>query len=100
MVFAVASVSAVFFYDTECYHPFAMVKNIHYASITDVSWSSDGATLAVSSGDGTLEANVLHTFMYTSANTRIRSFTHSHILAYIYILTYKHTYVYSSADTY
>lgn len=32
--------------------PFGLISNIHYARLTDLSWSSDGKVLVVSSSDG------------------------------------------------
>ncbi|XP_054038429.1 chromatin assembly factor 1 subunit B [Rissa tridactyla] len=52
LVFAVASEDSVLFYDTEQSFPFGYVSNIHYHTLSDVSWSSDGAFLAISSTDG------------------------------------------------
>ncbi|XP_067371168.1 chromatin assembly factor 1 subunit B [Channa argus] len=52
MVFAVASEDAVFLYDTQQTLPFGLVSNIHYHTLSDLTWSSDGSFLAVSSTDG------------------------------------------------
>ncbi|XP_053514033.1 chromatin assembly factor 1 subunit B isoform X2 [Artibeus jamaicensis] len=52
LVFAVASEDSVLFYDTQQLFPFGYVANIHYHTLSDVSWSSDGAFLAISSTDG------------------------------------------------
>ncbi|XP_012495561.1 PREDICTED: chromatin assembly factor 1 subunit B [Propithecus coquereli] len=52
LVFAVASEDSVLFYDTQQPFPFGYVSNIHYHTLSDVSWSSDGAFLAISSTDG------------------------------------------------
>lgn len=57
MIFAVGTLDAsVFIYDTEKSTPFLLVRNLHYASITDLSWhnSADGkdSTLMISSIDG------------------------------------------------
>ncbi|XP_010013141.1 PREDICTED: chromatin assembly factor 1 subunit B [Nestor notabilis] len=52
LVFAVASEDSVLFYDTEQSFPFGYVSNIHYHTLSDISWSSDGAFLAISSMDG------------------------------------------------
>ncbi|KFQ77117.1 Chromatin assembly factor 1 subunit B, partial [Phoenicopterus ruber ruber] len=52
LVFAVASEDSVLFYDTEQPFPFGYVSNIHYHTLSDISWSSDGAFLAISSTDG------------------------------------------------
>ncbi|XP_045396603.1 chromatin assembly factor 1 subunit B isoform X2 [Lemur catta] len=52
LVFAVASEDSVLFYDTQQHFPFGYVSNIHYHTLSDVSWSSDGAFLAISSTDG------------------------------------------------
>ena len=38
MVYAVASLNAILFYDTQHLAPFAYVSDIHYASITDIAW--------------------------------------------------------------
>lgn len=51
-VFAVASCEEIFFYDTQSPRPFAYVSHIHYATITDISWSKDASFLMVSSRDG------------------------------------------------
>ncbi|OCT93781.1 chromatin assembly factor-1 p60 subunit isoform X1 [Xenopus laevis] len=52
MVFAVASEDAVLFYDTQQLFPFGYVSNVHYHTLSDISWSSDGNFLAISSTDG------------------------------------------------
>lgn len=52
MIFAVASKSSVYFYDTQQTIPFGMVSNIHYTRLTDLTWSPDGSLLFVSSTDG------------------------------------------------
>ncbi|KAI4896957.1 hypothetical protein NFI96_017924 [Prochilodus magdalenae] len=52
LVFAVASEDSIFFYDTQQMLPFGYVSNIHYHTLSDLSWSRDGSFLAVSSTDG------------------------------------------------
>ncbi|XP_014782646.1 chromatin assembly factor 1 subunit B [Octopus bimaculoides] len=52
MVFAVATEDSVLIYDTQQSSPFALVKNIHYHQLSDLTWSSDGNILVVSSTDG------------------------------------------------
>ncbi|ETE65853.1 Chromatin assembly factor 1 subunit B, partial [Ophiophagus hannah] len=52
LVFAVASEDSVLFYDTQQTFPFGYVSNIHYHTLSDISWSSDGSFLAISSTDG------------------------------------------------
>ncbi|XP_011213514.2 chromatin assembly factor 1 subunit B [Bactrocera dorsalis] len=52
MIFAVATRSSVYFYDTQQRQPFAVISNIHYTRLTDVTWSSDGRIVVVSSTDG------------------------------------------------
>ncbi|XP_058066704.1 chromatin assembly factor 1 subunit B [Anopheles bellator] len=52
MVFAVATKSSVYLYDTQQTAPFALISNIHYTRLTDMAWSSDGKILIVSSTDG------------------------------------------------
>ncbi|KAL6485056.1 hypothetical protein MHYP_G00071010 [Metynnis hypsauchen] len=52
LVFAVASEDSIFFYDTQQTLPFGYASNIHYHTLSDLSWSRDGSFLAVSSTDG------------------------------------------------
>lgn len=52
MVFAVASEDSILLYDTQQTLPFGLVSNIHYHTLSDLTWSSDGSFLAVSSTDG------------------------------------------------
>ncbi|XP_018410659.1 PREDICTED: chromatin assembly factor 1 subunit B [Nanorana parkeri] len=52
MIFAVASEDAVLFYDTQQTYPFGYVSNVHYHTLSDLSWSSDGTFLAIASTDG------------------------------------------------
>ncbi|XP_054258509.1 chromatin assembly factor 1 subunit B [Macrosteles quadrilineatus] len=52
IVIAVATQSNVMLYDTQHAAPFALITNIHYTRLTDLSWSSDGRVLVVSSSDG------------------------------------------------
>ncbi|XP_003508028.1 chromatin assembly factor 1 subunit B isoform X3 [Cricetulus griseus] len=52
MVFAVASEDSVVLYDTQQPFPFGYVSNIHYHTLSDISWSSDGTFLGISSTDG------------------------------------------------
>lgn len=52
MIFAVATKSSVYLYDTQQRTPFALISNIHYARLTDLTWSPDGKILIVSSTDG------------------------------------------------
>jgi len=52
LVYAVATANAVMFYDTQQAAPFARVSNLHYAGLSDVTWSPCGTKLVVSSSDG------------------------------------------------
>lgn len=52
MVIAVATRSSVVLYDTQQLTPFAVISNIHYTRLTDLTWSQDGLVLVVSSTDG------------------------------------------------
>lgn len=52
MIFAIATKTSVRLYDTQQKMPFAVISNIHYARLTDLTWSSDGTALIVSSFDG------------------------------------------------
>ncbi|SCW01717.1 LAFE_0E05710g1_1 [Lachancea fermentati] len=52
LVFAVATSDEVLLYDTESTEPIAVIGNLHYTPITDLSWSADGCMLMLSSTDG------------------------------------------------
>lgn len=52
MVFAVATQDAVLLYDTQQLSPFGHISNIHYARLSDLTWSPDGQILIASSTDG------------------------------------------------
>ncbi|XP_077336046.1 chromatin assembly factor 1 subunit B isoform X1 [Lithobates pipiens] len=52
MVFAVASEDSVLFYDTQQTFPFGYVSNVHYHTLSDISWSKDGTFLVIASTDG------------------------------------------------
>ncbi|XP_072254383.1 chromatin assembly factor 1 subunit B [Pyxicephalus adspersus] len=52
MIFAVASEDAVLFYDTQQHFPFGYISNVHYHTLSDISWSGDGTFLSISSTDG------------------------------------------------
>ncbi|KAI1194556.1 WD40 repeat-like protein [Nemania serpens] len=52
MVYAVATQDAVLLYDTQQTTPICVVSNLHLATFTDLTWSTDGATLLISSSDG------------------------------------------------
>lgn len=52
MIFAIATKSSVYLYDTQQRMPFALISNIHYTRLTDLTWSKDGKVLIVSSTDG------------------------------------------------
>lgn len=52
MIFAVATKSSVYLYDTQQKMPFGVISNIHYTRLTDLTWSSDARILIVSSTDG------------------------------------------------
>ncbi|ESP03126.1 hypothetical protein LOTGIDRAFT_137905 [Lottia gigantea] len=52
MVFAVATEDSVLLYDTQQTTPIAYIGNIHYHQLSDLTWSSSGEMLVVSSTDG------------------------------------------------
>ncbi|XP_036397110.1 chromatin assembly factor 1 subunit B [Megalops cyprinoides] len=52
LVFAIASEDSIFLYDTQQTFPFGYISNIHYHTLSDLTWSGDGSFLAVSSTDG------------------------------------------------
>eukprot|EP00842_Homolaphlyctis_polyrhiza_P005022 jgi/Hompol1/5520/HPOL_004504-RA len=51
-IFAVATQDSVIVYDTQHTRPLAVFGNLHYATFTDVAWSSNGRTLIMASTDG------------------------------------------------
>jgi len=52
MYLAVACKDSIFIYDTESLQCVVFVGGLHLASITDISWTTNGTILAVSSRDG------------------------------------------------
>ncbi|CAG4949644.1 unnamed protein product [Colias eurytheme] len=52
LVLAVATKRNVLLYDTQQATPIALISNVHYTRLTDLSWSSDGLVLVASSTDG------------------------------------------------
>ncbi|EGC32637.1 hypothetical protein DICPUDRAFT_89123 [Dictyostelium purpureum] len=53
MIYAISSTDSVIIYDTQqTRKPIAVVSNLHYSAITDISWSSDGLVLIITSSDG------------------------------------------------
>jgi hypothetical protein len=51
-VFAVLTLDSVLVYDTYHSRPLSIVRGLHYAGLTDCTWSKDGLNLLVSSTDG------------------------------------------------
>ncbi|XP_028158726.1 chromatin assembly factor 1 subunit B [Ostrinia furnacalis] len=52
MLLAVATKRSVLLYDTQQKTPVALISNIHYTRLTDLSWSPDARRLVASSTDG------------------------------------------------
>lgn len=52
MIFAVATQDSVIIYDTEHLQPLGLLSNLHYLTITDLSWNADGQSVMVSSAEG------------------------------------------------
>ncbi|XP_061704072.1 chromatin assembly factor 1 subunit B [Cydia pomonella] len=52
LLLAVATRRSVMLYDTQQRTPVAVISNIHYTRLTDLSWSPDGRMLVASSTDG------------------------------------------------
>ncbi|XP_020089383.1 chromatin assembly factor 1 subunit FAS2 homolog isoform X1 [Ananas comosus] len=52
VIFSVATLNSLYIYDTESSLPIAVFGGLHYAAITDITWSSDAKHLALSSRDG------------------------------------------------
>lgn len=51
MIYAIATLDTVVLYDTQRIGALAIVGQIHYANLTDLTWSNDGRILAISSTD-------------------------------------------------
>ncbi|KAM7542444.1 hypothetical protein Aperf_G00000015868 [Anoplocephala perfoliata] len=51
-IFCLVLDDGLLFYDTQQVHPFAQISDIHYQSLNDASWSSDGRLMTVTSTDG------------------------------------------------
>lgn len=51
-VYAIATTNSVFLYSSESDTPLGMVSNLHYSSITDITWTPDGRLLLITSIDG------------------------------------------------
>ncbi|KAI9235193.1 MAG: WD40-repeat-containing domain protein [Podila humilis] len=51
-VYAVATQDSVLIYDTQQTAALALVSHLHYATFTDMTWSSDGCNLILTSSDG------------------------------------------------
>lgn len=51
-LFAVLTRDSVYIYDTYHAKPLAIMKGLHYAGLTDATWTGDGKKLLVSSSDG------------------------------------------------
>ncbi|XP_020696883.1 chromatin assembly factor 1 subunit FAS2 isoform X1 [Dendrobium catenatum] len=52
VIFAVATINSLYIYDSESISPIVIVAGLHYAAITDISWSPNAKYLALSSQDG------------------------------------------------
>lgn len=52
MVFAIATQDSIIIYDTQKLEPLGHVSNLHYSTITDLCWDTDGLSIIVSSADG------------------------------------------------
>ena len=52
LVFAVATLDQVLIYETDKLSCVAVVRNLHYSSIHDLAWNSDGSRILVSANDG------------------------------------------------
>ena len=51
-IFAVLTIDSVLIYDTFHSRPLCIARGLHYAGLTDCSWTSDGKNLIVCSTDG------------------------------------------------
>ncbi len=60
-VFAVLTLDTILIYDTYHSRPLAVAKGLHYAGLTDCSWSADGHKLMVTSTDGYISMLIFQT---------------------------------------
>ncbi|KAF9209595.1 hypothetical protein BGZ49_003082 [Haplosporangium sp. Z 27] len=51
-IYAVATQDSIIIYDTQQATALALVSHLHYATFTDMAWSSDGCNLILTSTDG------------------------------------------------
>ncbi|ORZ04080.1 WD40-repeat-containing domain protein [Lobosporangium transversale] len=51
-IYAVATQDTILIYDTQQTTPLAFISHIHYATFTDMAWSTDGCDLILTSSDG------------------------------------------------
>ncbi|KAG0317625.1 hypothetical protein BGZ99_006196 [Dissophora globulifera] len=51
-IYAVATQDSILIYDTQQSTALALVSHLHYATFTDMAWSSDGCNLILTSSDG------------------------------------------------
>ncbi|KAF9161688.1 hypothetical protein DFQ26_004318 [Actinomortierella ambigua] len=51
-LYAVATQDSIMIYDTQQSAALVVVSHLHYATFTDMTWSSDGCTLIMTSSDG------------------------------------------------
>ncbi|KAF7731912.1 hypothetical protein EC973_007743 [Apophysomyces ossiformis] len=58
LVYVIATQDAIYVYDTQQARPLCVISGMHYASITDATWSPDGTILMFSSADGYCSAVV------------------------------------------
>ncbi|KAG1463025.1 hypothetical protein G6F56_005381 [Rhizopus delemar] len=58
MLYALATKNTVYIYDTQQYRPICSIGGMHFASLTDLTWSHDGSILMCSSEDGYCSAIV------------------------------------------
>ncbi|CCK71389.1 Cac2p KNAG_0G03310 [Huiozyma naganishii CBS 8797] len=69
LIFAVATTNEVLVYDTVSLKPLAVVGNLHYTPLTDLSWSEDGSLLMISSTDGFCSYIAMGTSLFGSKLT-------------------------------
>lgn len=51
-IFAIATEDSLYFYDTQALMPFSFINGIHYSNLSDLSWSSNGRLVILTSIDG------------------------------------------------
>ncbi|KAH9914098.1 WD40 repeat-like protein [Fomitopsis serialis] len=84
MLYAVATMDTVAIYDTQQSGPVCLLTKLHYDEFTDMTWSSDGQCLMLSSRDGyctiVVFDEILPTYHTQQQTLQLQSIAHHHSL--------------------